>query len=347
MDRKKYVRIMSDLCTQGVWSYYGGCYEASDLPVSSRLQERLRDWNWWYDVFSGTFNRDGTQGDLDEFSAIGLDLARKVKAELPDWTVVYSDKGAGERARALERRFGVIVPRCTYEYVITLYTDHETHKVAEERIVVIGSKRYVMGWVVKKFIQSLAESGATIVTDKGPDPDIGSWVTEEALNNGLNLVHLPGVPELDDQMIACADRLVVFWARDSHRLTQAIRNAQEESVPVEVFDGDGRPIPLTDILGPSRNRYEDVRDRMNQDIQILGQPGFEEINNSRPNMAIGCFKEGERHPNGMRINEAGWYLLRPIEAASRYFPLGPFRCQDDALHAASWQFFDDRYPISP
>jgi hypothetical protein len=319
---------------------------AGDPPISDRLRERLQDWNWWYTEFYGVTDLDDPHDDLAEFSAIGLDLARKVKLELPDWTVVYSDRGAANRVRDLSRRFGVELPRCTWEYVVTLASDEEPVRRPDERIVVIGDRRFFRLDVVGAFIKSLAESGATIVTDSYPHPGVGSWATEEALNCGLNVVHLPGDPALDDQMIAFADRLVVFWTRASRRLLQSIQKAHDNFVPVRILNYLGQDVPLADILALAKEVETNAERTVNQWIRPQDWLHDEGKANENQRPSIIHLEEGEVHPDGTKVKESGWYLLPPADAANRCHPLGPFWTEDDARGQALWDYFDDLYPIS-
>lgn len=84
--REKWVRIMCDYCADGVWAKSGGGFDASELPISPGLLERLREWQRWYE------RRDCSDPDwleLDAFCTEGERIAHAVKAELPEWTVVY------------------------------------------------------------------------------------------------------------------------------------------------------------------------------------------------------------------------------------------------------------------
>lgn len=98
----KWVRILADSCADGVWEKGGGAPSADDLPVSRALIERVRAWQAWYDRDENDWGL--FKGDVAAFSLEGLAVARAVKAELPDWTVVYFDAAAAERCgREAER----------------------------------------------------------------------------------------------------------------------------------------------------------------------------------------------------------------------------------------------------
>jgi hypothetical protein len=80
-----------------------------------RVLERLLAWQGWYHHFGGEDFKDAPSGlDIYSFSAEGLAIAKAVKAELPDWTVIYHDEAkCSHGLRRLDR------PRSEFEYEIT------------------------------------------------------------------------------------------------------------------------------------------------------------------------------------------------------------------------------------
>ena len=92
----KWVRILADSSADGVWEKGGGATTADALPVSVALIQRIREWQAWYDRDEDNWGL--FRGDVAAFSAEGLAIVRAVKAALPDWTVVYFDEAASERA---------------------------------------------------------------------------------------------------------------------------------------------------------------------------------------------------------------------------------------------------------
>ena len=91
----KWVRLLADSCADGVWARDGCSGLADDLPVSAQLILRIRAWQAWYDRDEDDWGL--FKGDVEAFSNEGREIARALKAELPDWTVVYFDKAASER----------------------------------------------------------------------------------------------------------------------------------------------------------------------------------------------------------------------------------------------------------
>jgi hypothetical protein len=92
---QKAVRIMCDWCADGVWSVPGYPPESfADFRVSPELWARIQAWQNWYHQQNPSLDID-PDFDLDGFTAEGLLIARAVKAELPDWTIVYHDEALG------------------------------------------------------------------------------------------------------------------------------------------------------------------------------------------------------------------------------------------------------------
>ena len=90
MVESKWVRILADYCADPLWGPDGSMESLEDLPVSQDLRARLETWEEWYDLQS----LDNPEFDAAAFGRAGLELAREVKAQLPDWTVVYFDEAA-------------------------------------------------------------------------------------------------------------------------------------------------------------------------------------------------------------------------------------------------------------
>ena len=92
---------MCDWTADAVWDSRGRCCSADELPVSDALRDELRRWQQAYDD-SGLDGSEHTRNsrsppfDQQAHSRWGLVLARRVKAELPDWTVVYFDEWAAK-----------------------------------------------------------------------------------------------------------------------------------------------------------------------------------------------------------------------------------------------------------
>lgn len=90
---EKWVRIMGEYVCEGVWDRSGACCCADDLPISEKLRKRLVAWAERYNDYDYMEqHQDDFPFDLISFAQDGLEIARAVKAELPDWTVIYHDE---------------------------------------------------------------------------------------------------------------------------------------------------------------------------------------------------------------------------------------------------------------
>ena len=67
----------------------------SILPSCRSARNCARGWRAGAARFQKSFE---TEIDLDAFAAEGRAIARAVKAELPDWSIVYFDEAAAARA---------------------------------------------------------------------------------------------------------------------------------------------------------------------------------------------------------------------------------------------------------
>lgn len=117
----RYVRLMADVLGPGVWHRDGSCDAAEALPISRRLMLDIYAWQDCYDAEearheAGTAWETTADWDFEAFAARGLGLARRLKAELPDWTIVYHDLAAVRRNGGY--RGGA--PRGHWEYEVSL-----------------------------------------------------------------------------------------------------------------------------------------------------------------------------------------------------------------------------------
>jgi hypothetical protein len=93
----KWVRVLADYSTEGIW-YQDGCPASADaLPVSDALRVRLLAWSLAYEDCEDYLPADRRTApgfDIATHAAEGLEIAKAIKRELPDWTVIYFDHGA-------------------------------------------------------------------------------------------------------------------------------------------------------------------------------------------------------------------------------------------------------------
>jgi hypothetical protein len=94
----RWVKVMAEYTSTGLWDSRGTNVEESFVPMSPSLQARLNAWCVWYENNDDYLPESTGEFDYAGFSAEGLAIARAIKAELPDWTVVYFDEGAMRQA---------------------------------------------------------------------------------------------------------------------------------------------------------------------------------------------------------------------------------------------------------
>lgn len=113
----KWVRVMADYSSDGLWHHDGTMMERDELPISAELQARHEQWCHWYEKSEGPSSKHGSEPsktfDYAGFSKEGKEIARAIKMELPDWTVIYFDEEA-----ALSTVLKIV--REDYEYEIKL-----------------------------------------------------------------------------------------------------------------------------------------------------------------------------------------------------------------------------------
>ena len=111
----RFVKVMADYSSTGLWDSQGCSVEETFAPMSAALLERLRAWCRWYESNEDYNPEPVEQFDYAAFSAEGLNIARALKAELPDWTVVYFDE-----AKMVQSQRGGPKERSFFEYVVTV-----------------------------------------------------------------------------------------------------------------------------------------------------------------------------------------------------------------------------------
>lgn len=110
---------MADMLASGVWRR-DGCGDIPEaLPISPELVAAIEAWQCWYNAEdsrheAGTDWEAGDDWDREGFASQGRALARQMKAELPDWTVIYYDVAAVHRHGGTRARS----PRHLWEYEI-------------------------------------------------------------------------------------------------------------------------------------------------------------------------------------------------------------------------------------
>lgn len=122
------------------------------------------------------------------------------------------------------------------------------------RIAVIGSLRYPAPERVRAYVNALP-AGSVVVTGGGPGVDAMAEEAARARGAATMTFHTDWAslswsagPSRDRSVFAHADRAAVFWDRTSWDALNAVILADAERLPLEIYDPDGRPIPLDTLL---------------------------------------------------------------------------------------------------
>lgn len=90
-DTTRFVRLMADYCSDGVWNAAGAMMDRDSLPVGQDLKDAIA--GWCHDYESSQFYRAPeertTDFDVLSFNARGEELATRLRSELPGWTVTH------------------------------------------------------------------------------------------------------------------------------------------------------------------------------------------------------------------------------------------------------------------
>ena len=87
--RHKCVRIMTEYAADPIWNKKGRCVPTDWLPVEPALIEALDEREREFDQAEPPPYDLRTTFDSSGHWDRGLKLAHRVKAQLPDWTVIY------------------------------------------------------------------------------------------------------------------------------------------------------------------------------------------------------------------------------------------------------------------
>lgn len=90
----KWVRIMCDFSATGVWDKDGCSCALEELPVTPIVKIMIEGWQAWYECSIGC--AETKWFDPKAHAAFGLFVARLVKSDLPEWTVIYFDESSAE-----------------------------------------------------------------------------------------------------------------------------------------------------------------------------------------------------------------------------------------------------------
>ncbi len=100
---KKHIRVFPDFGSSGIWGYPGGgMIEYEDLGISLELQKEFEDWIKFYD-FECTGKKYGVLKKKEKIlNKIGIQLANKLKRELPKKIIYYWPERSGFKMAELQ-----------------------------------------------------------------------------------------------------------------------------------------------------------------------------------------------------------------------------------------------------
>ena len=119
----RWVRVLADYSCEGVWQKDGIPADIDELPVSDELRKQFLAWQEEYNRLWDIYLEDEEYRPepfpgWNAFSAWGLELAKAVKVQLLDWTVIYYDEEKSWESSYDDT--GKRKPRSYIEYEITL-----------------------------------------------------------------------------------------------------------------------------------------------------------------------------------------------------------------------------------
>ncbi len=106
---------MADYSSTGIWDENGYNVALDDLPVDNELRKRIVSWTNEYEKCEDYLPADQRSRvfDVYGFTEEGLSIAKSIKTQLPDWTVIYFDES--KLAHGLREEFGP-----AFEYEVTI-----------------------------------------------------------------------------------------------------------------------------------------------------------------------------------------------------------------------------------
>ncbi|MBX7528556.1 hypothetical protein [Qipengyuania vesicularis] len=82
----KFVRVNCDYCAEGVWSEDGGSMSIDSLPISRKLKSSILKWQCEFETVPYWLEERYIESDW--YKLRQLNIARRLKYELPDYVVV-------------------------------------------------------------------------------------------------------------------------------------------------------------------------------------------------------------------------------------------------------------------
>lgn len=91
---KKYLKLMADYSSSGIWREDGCNVEHDFAPISESLSLAIKCWCAIYETNDDWREPEERTSNFSSkyFSNLGLEIAKQLKKELHDWTIFYFDE---------------------------------------------------------------------------------------------------------------------------------------------------------------------------------------------------------------------------------------------------------------
>ena len=91
LELHKFVRVMPDYCSTGLWSRDGASSEIENAQLDAHTLEKLKAWNALYENTASLSHL--SKSEQDRIFLKGLEVAQLIKAQHPSWQVVFYSDG--------------------------------------------------------------------------------------------------------------------------------------------------------------------------------------------------------------------------------------------------------------
>ncbi len=100
MTNDKYVLIMADYMSDGLWDREGRLMEQQQVPASPQTLKKIQEWVYEMEAHD-PLDHWFISEEFNEWNYQGRELASQLKRELPDWTIIYFDKDDNTRKEVI------------------------------------------------------------------------------------------------------------------------------------------------------------------------------------------------------------------------------------------------------
>lgn len=85
----KYIKIMADYSSTGLWDRDGMMLELDEVPLPFWWVPKFKRWTEWYEENDDYMEDSIVDFQYQKFAAAGEDLATQLAKVLPDWQIWY------------------------------------------------------------------------------------------------------------------------------------------------------------------------------------------------------------------------------------------------------------------